>query len=110
MLLFAGCSGMSIWPFGSKGEQLSGPPANATEYQCEGRKGFYVRDLENGAAAWLIYPDREVRLEKVAGAGTRYSNGIAVLDINGSEAILDDGPNIAYRGCKRGSKDAAPAK
>ena len=60
-----------------------------------GGKRFYVRDLENGAAAWLILPDRQVRLDKMTGAGTRYSNGIAVLEINGNEATLNDAPSIS---------------
>lgn len=76
-------------------------PPNSTEYQCNGGKRFYVRYLDNGAAAWLIYPDREVRLDKVnSTAGARYSNGIAMLEINGNEATLADGPAIAYTGCK----------
>ena len=98
-LLLAGCGGVNVWPFGGEKER-SRAPSNATEYQCIGGKRFYVRYLDNGGAVWLIYPDREVRLDKVAAAGTRYSNGIAVLDINGNEATLADGPTISFAGCK----------
>ena len=73
-------------------------PPNATEYQCDGGKRFYLRFLDNGATAWLIFPDREVGLPKTA-KGTDYSNGVAVLEINGNEARLTDG-NISYSGCK----------
>lgn len=75
-------------------------PANATEYQCAGGKRFYVRLVDSGASAWLIYPDREVALTKSSGGANRYSNGVAILDISGAEASLTDGPGIAYSACK----------
>lgn len=101
-MLLAGCGSMStdkLWPFGdsSSGGKSYVPP-NATEYQCNGGKRFFVRMLDNGATAWLILPDREVGLAK-ASSGNRYSNGIAVLEINGGEASLTDG-TVSYSGCK----------
>jgi membrane-bound inhibitor of C-type lysozyme len=103
----SGCSSMSmdkVWPFGDK-ETPNQPKrlVNATEYQCEGGKRFHVRydDKENGA--WLIFPDREVFLSK-EGSAARYSNGIAVLEINGAEATLKDGPTSSYQGCKAAGK------
>lgn len=103
-LLLSGCGSVKVnlWPFGGEGAQDRPiKPTNSTEYQCNGGKRFYVRYLDNGAAAWLIYPDREVRLDKVsATSGTRYSNGIAMLEINGNETMLSDGPAISYTGCK----------
>lgn len=103
-LLLSGCGSVNVnlWPFGGGGAQDRPiKPANSTEYQCNNGKRFYVRNLDNGAAVWLIYPDRQVRLDKVSSAdGARYSNGIAMLEINGNEATLADGPSIAYTGCK----------
>lgn len=107
LFLLSGCSSVSVdklWPFDGK----SAPPqartlSNATEYQCNGGKRFYVRYVDNGASAWLIYPDREVSLAK-ASSGSGYTNGVAVLEINGNEATLNDGPTIAYNGCKAISK------
>lgn len=103
-LLLSGCGSVNVnlWPFGGEGAQERPmTPPNSTEFQCNGGKRFYVRYLDNGAAAWLIYPDREVRLDKVnSTAGVRYSNGIAMLEINGNEATLTDGPAISYTGCK----------
>src|SRR5215212_3390673 len=104
-LLLSGCGSLSkldVWPFGGdKKESRSGPPANATEFQCDGGKRFYVRYLENGAAAWLILPDREVRFDKVAAdSGMRYSNGNAVLEVHGSEATLAVGAAVSFTGCK----------
>lgn len=98
-LLLPGCGGGKLWPFDGDGATTSSrKPANATEYQCDGGKRFYVRMMDNGATAWLILPDREVALAK-ASSGSRYSNGIAVLEINGSEAALADG-TVTYSGCK----------
>lgn len=103
-LLLTGCGSVNLWPFGGgKEQERSRTPAHATEYQCNGGKRFYVRYLDNGGAAWVIFPEREFRLDKVASAsGTRYSNGIAMLETNGNEATLRDGPTIAFTGCKSG--------
>jgi membrane-bound inhibitor of C-type lysozyme len=107
-LLLAGCGDMNIkkyLPFGNEtAPERSRAPVNATEYQCAAGKHFHVRMLEGGGAVWLILPEREVRLEKVgAEGGMRYSNGISVLEINGSDASLKDGATISYVGCKAGS-------
>ncbi|GBG15791.1 uncharacterized protein NMK_3403 [Novimethylophilus kurashikiensis] len=106
MALLNGCASVSnvdLWPFGSdQPAGRSGPP-NATEYQCDGNKRFFVRYADNGSTAWVIYPDREVALTKGA-TGTRYTNGVAVLEVNGAEASLKDGPNINYSGCKMPAK------
>ncbi len=107
-IFVAGCAGVSmpsmpsLWPFGDeKNLERSRVPANSITYQCEAGKRFYMRYLDNGAAAWVILPEREFRLDKVSGdAGTRYGNGKAVLTINGDEASLSDGPTISYAGCK----------
>ena len=99
--LAAGCGSVSLWPFGSdKSPELSRTPANATEYRCNNDRRFYVRTLDQGAAVWVIYPEREFRLDKVAAAaGTRYSNGVAMLENNDGEASLRDG-TAAFTGCK----------
>ncbi|HEY3328171.1 MAG TPA: MliC family protein [Novimethylophilus sp.] len=107
VLLLSGCGGMNVWPF--DGEKSHGPtlaPSNATLYQCDGGKHFYLRYIDTGNTAWLIYPDREVALAKgtASAAGTRYSNGIAVLEIKGNDATLTDGPAISFTGCKLAGK------
>lgn len=101
--LLAGCSSMDKYnPFTDNPTIVEIPraPADATEYLCEGNKRFYVRLMDKGSRVWLIYPDREIGLEKVGGSGERYSNGIAVLDINGNEATLSDGPKVDYKACQ----------
>lgn len=102
-MLVGGCSSIDKYnPFteNKPSQEISRTPANSIEYLCEGNKRFYVRILDKGNGAWLIYPDREVNLDKVSGGSNRYSNGIAVLDINGDEASLSDGPKVDYKGCK----------
>ena len=98
-LLLTGCGG-KLWPFKSEDESSKSPaPANSTEYRCAANKHFYVRYLDKGETAWLIYPDREISLAQAAD-GKRYSNGIAVLEFTGDEATLNDGPTLSYTGCK----------
>lgn len=113
-LLLAACGDINVRkyiPFANDGPQeRSRVPANATAYQCAAGKRFYVRTLEAGEAVWLILPEREVRLAKL-GSGSRYSNGIAVLELNGSDATLTDGAAATYSGCKTGGDEpATPVK
>jgi hypothetical protein len=100
-LLLAACSTVKdLLPFGEKeSTELDRRPANATEYVCQGGKRFYVRNLEAGAV-WLIAPDREIRLEKLAGGETRYGSGRTVLEISGPDAMLAD-PPAQFAGCRR---------
>jgi membrane-bound inhibitor of C-type lysozyme len=83
---------------GSDGPSQPKRLINATEYQCENGKRFYVRLENNGGTAWVIYPDREVALAKQADA-TRYSNGVALLEINGGTASLKD-DSLVYGACQ----------
>lgn len=103
LALLSGCGGVNLWPFdGKKAQEASTAPKGATEYQCAGGKKFYVRMIDNGAAAWLILRNREVSLPKAASSdtGARYTNGISTLAINGSEARLDESETSVYADCK----------
>src|SRR5665647_2339474 len=105
LLMLAGCSSVNLWPFDNGSSQAqSQTPANSTEYVCDKDRKFYVRLVDSGAAAWLILPEREVSLAKVASANGRYSNGITTLNIDGKDATLDDGPANSYIGCKASGK------
>ena len=91
---------MNLWPFGSESTELSRKPADATEYLCEGGKVFYVRNLDAGAV-WLIAPDRQIRLERPAGATEQaYTAGKVRLEIVAQGATLLD-PPTQFLGCKR---------
>ncbi|HEY5293712.1 MAG TPA: MliC family protein [Burkholderiales bacterium] len=105
-LFLAGCSTTSfdlnnLWPLGGKEQDLSRTPAGATAYACEGGKRLFVRYLDNGAAAWVILPEREFRLNKTAStSGTRYGNGSSMLEIKDNEVTLFDGTKPTHAGCK----------
>lgn len=94
-----GCGGISLWPFGGNEKPaVRAIPAGATEYRCAGNKRFFLRITGNDTL-WLIYPDREIRLERSGNQASRYSNGIANLEL-GETATLNDGPAIAYTECR----------
>jgi len=103
-LMLSACSSVnvSMWPFGGDQEQdTSRAPAGATDYQCADSKHLFVRYLDNGAAAWVILPGREFRLNKTAStSATSYSNGNDALDIKNNEATLFDGATVTHSGCK----------
>ncbi|PPC94136.1 MAG: hypothetical protein CTY33_04895 [Methylotenera sp.] len=103
LLLLSACSSFRVPnPFDTSTKELSKSPVNATEYVCEGNKRFFVRMLNNGNDAWLIYPDHEVNLPK--NEGNRYTSGAITLVLDGTEATLNDGEKIAYTGCKAQAK------
>jgi membrane-bound inhibitor of C-type lysozyme len=99
-LILSACSSVSLWPFGSTPEQdPTRAPAGATTYKCDGGKHFFVRYLDNGAAAWVILPDRQFRLNKAASGGS-YSNGSDALELKDKEATLSDGAGVTHSDCK----------
>ncbi|ACT47050.1 hypothetical protein [Methylotenera mobilis] len=101
VVLIPACSSIGLSnPFGSKSSVLPGTPKDATEYVCDGNKHFYVRMLNNGSDAWLIYPDHEVNLAKSSSDSNRYASGVITLSINGDATTLNDGEKIAYVNCK----------
>jgi membrane-bound inhibitor of C-type lysozyme len=105
-VLLAACSttsfDLNLWPLsGTKEQDLSRTPSGASAYACAGGSRFFVRYLDNGAAAWVILPEREFRLDKAgSGAGTRYSNGSATLEVKDDEVTLFDGAKLTHTGCK----------
>lgn len=101
--LLTGCGEMKmkVWPFGDNApREHSRDPANAGEYQCAAGKRFHLRMIEGGAAAWLILPEREVRLERVGENATRYGKGSLLLELGAESASLVDGATISHVNCK----------
>ncbi|MDI1298903.1 hypothetical protein [Methylotenera sp.] len=94
------CSSFNLNPFSTSVQVQSRTPQNAIAYQCEEGKQFYVRMLNNGNDAWLIYPDHEVNLAKSTDNSNRFTSGNITLLINGDTTTLNDGEKIAYTGCK----------
>ncbi|MGQ0510067.1 MAG: hypothetical protein ACT4P9_05585 [Betaproteobacteria bacterium] len=103
-LALTACGGINVklWPFGEdQATERSRVPANATAYQCDGDRKLYVRMLDNGAAAWVILPEREIRLERTgAAAATNYAYRGTLLEIKGTEAVLLEGSKPVLTGCK----------
>jgi len=100
IVLLSSCSSINLNPFTSGKKEQSRIPKNANLYVCDGNKQFYLRMLNNGNDAWLIYPDHEVNLAKSADNNNRYTSGVITFLINGNEATLNDGEKIAYVACK----------
>jgi membrane-bound inhibitor of C-type lysozyme len=112
-VLLAGCGEINVkkyLPFGNDAvQERSRAPTNATEYQCAAGKRIYVRNLEGGAAVWLILPERELRLERLgADNSTRYGKGNITLDLGGNAAAIKDGNTIPFLDCKTGVSEPAP--
>lgn len=100
-VLLTACGGkLNVWPFDKGQDVARSGPANATEYLCGGNKRLYVR--HDDAGAWVIFPDREVRLDKVAGSN-RYSRGNTGLEFKEGEAVFTDGTQT-FSGCKENIK------
>jgi len=102
-LTLAGCGIGNLWPFGRDDTGSVPPPENAVQYRCANNASFYLRKLPDDAM-WVIYTDRQIRLDKDKDDPKHYTNGVAVLAMDGAEVSLSDGPQINYRGC------AIPAK
>ena len=65
--------------------------------------------MHEGAAVWVILPEREFRLEKLpADQGTRYGAGRTVLRMGEGEVTLSDGSAASYAGCRIPSAEPAP--
>lgn len=103
MSLLAGCGDMKVkvWPFGDSGpRERVRDSANATEYQCAAGKRFHLRLIDGGVAAWLILPEREVRLERIGESATRYGKGALLLELGADNVSLVDGATISHVNCK----------
>lgn len=74
----------------------------AVEYRCDANK-ILVLGLEQAPqSVWVIFPEREFRLDAVqAASGGRYSNGRTTLITQGDEVSLEDGPTVTHVNCKR---------
>lgn len=97
----SGCGGGGWWPFkGSPSADPNRVPAGVTEYACAGGKRLLVRFTPDANAAWIIYPDREFRLDRVA-AGERYTNGVSTLSGSGDDVTLDAEGTRLFSECKR---------
>ncbi len=102
-VMLAGCSGGGWTPWSRSSADAKGPytPPGAQGYACEGGKRLLVRVEGDAKSAWVIYPDRESRLNRAASApGEQYSNGRTTLTIKDGEAVVEEGGAIQFARCK----------
>ena len=101
--IFAGCGGSGGWLPWSKSSGGTGPytPPGATAYACEGGKRLLVRFESDGKSAWVIYPDRQLRLDRVTSAsGQEYSRAGTTLAVTESETTLTETGSAPFTRCK----------
>ena len=100
--LLTACGG-SWWPLGRKAaDESTRIPAGAIEYTCVDGKRLLVRPTADGKFAWVIYPDREFRLDRVAAdSGDRFTNGVSTLSTQGEETMLEEAGTRLFVDCKR---------
>jgi hypothetical protein len=70
--------------------ELSTAPKDASLYQCEKNKKFYVKSLEGGKEMWLILPNREFGLKQVETLKNTY---------NDPETYIKEGDVLTYQKC-----------
>lgn len=100
-LLISACSIVKPFHvFKTESKERSKNPENANEYICENNQHFFVRMLNKGADAWLIFPDHEVNLAQSSTDKNRYVSGAISLVLNGEQTTLTDGDVLSYTGCK----------
>jgi hypothetical protein len=80
--------------------ELSTAPKDASLYQCEKNKQFYVKALEGGKEMWLIFPDREFGLKQGDVLKNTYSNDTTTLEINDLETFIKEGDVLTYQKCR----------
>lgn len=79
--------------------ELSTAPKDASLYQCEKNKQFYLKTLEGGKEMWLIFPDREFGLKQVDALKNTYNNETTTLEINDPETTIKEGDVLTYQKC-----------
>ena len=80
--------------------ELSTAPKDASLYQCEKNKQFYVKALEGGKEMWLVFPDREFGLKQVEASKNIYNNDTTTLEINDPETYIKEGDVLTYQKCR----------
>jgi len=98
----AGCS-TSWLPWSTSSGGTGGPytPPGATGYTCEGGKRLLVRFESDAKSAWVIYPDRQLRLDRVAaGRGDEFSRAGTTLATREGETTLTEAGAVQFARCK----------
>ncbi len=101
LLALGACSTITdLWTGGPK--ERPRVQEGVVTLSCDGGKPLQVRMEPGGKSAWIIFPDREFRLDAVAGAGdTRYSNGRTTLLVQGEQMSLEEGGVPSFSNCRK---------
>ena len=110
-LLIAGCSTdrmkkLMTWsnePIDQSSQRLAG----TTQYECDGARRLAVRFGAANQPVMMVFPDREFRLDPVAGSPGRYSNTRSTFIVQGDTVTYEEPGTQPLTNCKR---PAAPAK
>jgi membrane-bound inhibitor of C-type lysozyme len=101
-MALAGCGGGGWLPW-SRSSGSGGPytPPGATAYACEGGKRLLVRFESDTKSAWVIYPDRQLRLDQVASAsGQEFGRAGTTLAVKEGDTTLTEAGAVLFAGCK----------
>src|SRR5262245_13615781 len=89
-VLLAACS--TDWlPWTTKETVTKGPytPPGATGYACEGGKRMVLRFESDRKSAWVIYPDHQLRLDRVtSSSGEEFARAGTTLRVSEGESTL----------------------
>lgn len=80
--------------------ELSTAPKDASLYQCEKNKQFYVKALEGSKEMWLVFSDREFGLKQAEASKNIYNNDTTTLEINDPETNIKEGDVLTYQKCR----------
>ena len=111
--LLAGCSKdrltkLVTWssePIDQSAQRLAG----TTQYECDGSKRLAVRFGAANQPVMMVFPDREFRLDPVAGSPGRYTNTRSTLVVQGDYVTYDEPGLAPLTNCKR-AQPQPPAK
>ena len=99
--LAAGCGSVERLWGGGPAEQKR-VRAGVTEFSCDSNKKLQVLFDAAGKTAWVIFPEREFRLDAVpGGSGAAYSNGRTTLTATAEGTRLEEGSSVTFANCKR---------
>ena len=91
--------------FSEESEEKSIRPENSVEYNCEKKKTFFLIYLNEKKSVWIIFPNREFKLNQVDESISKYTNDITTLEISAEKTQKKKEKEVLYKECVE-KKDA----
>ena len=88
----------NIFSFDDKSQSLF--LDNSTQFMCDQNQTFFLTYLEDKNAVWIIFNNREFRLEKDLVDDNKYSNGKTVLEFFQDSVTISSNEKSLYKQCK----------